>query len=64
MPLRFLGPAVLLFTLASCDVLSPGLSQDDEARLANFQANAQDYYGNQRYGQALEMVRKGLELDE
>ncbi len=64
MSLRTLGPAVLLLTLASCGVLSPGLTQEDEARLANFQANAQDYYGNQRYGQALEMVRKGLELDD
>ena len=64
MPQRPLGSAVLLLTLASCGVLSPGLKKEDEARLANFQANAQDYYGNQRYGQALEMVRKGLEIDE
>jgi tetratricopeptide (TPR) repeat protein len=63
MPIRPLGPVVLLLTLTSCGVLSAGLSTEDKARLANFQANAQDYYGNQRYGQALEMVRKGLELD-
>ncbi len=39
-----------------------GLSPEDKKKLAQFQSQAAFYYGDQRYDQALESVRRGLDI--
>jgi tetratricopeptide (TPR) repeat protein len=50
----------LPFVLAGCGVF--GLSQTEQEQLAFFQQNAGLYYEGGRYSQALDAVRRGLEI--
>ena len=54
--------ALLSVGLTGCQTFG-GLTDEEQDDLAQFQANAQAYYHGQRYDQALDMVRKGLDID-
>ncbi|MEM7204617.1 MAG: hypothetical protein AAF628_30445 [Planctomycetota bacterium] len=51
---------VLLLPLAACGVF--GLSQEDRQSLVRYQSNAQIYWEGGRLDQAMDQVRRGLEL--
>lgn len=53
----------VLVALASCGTFGGGLSQEDRDKLALYQSNAALYYEGKRYDQALDMVRKGLDVE-
>ena len=51
----------LLLLLGSCGVF--GLSQEDRLSLSRYQSNAAIYWENGNLPQALDQVRRGLDLD-
>lgn len=53
----------LLLMLSGCATFGGGLTSEEQQKLTLFQRNAQLYWEGQRYDQALDMVRKGLEVE-